>query len=75
MKSGEKRTMLTEQSLNRSNITVKSRQSNSKSPMNNRSNRATKTESFEVVMARLKAKKTPGNTPTKGNSARKGFVY
>jgi len=66
--------VLNEQSLNRSNITVKSRQSSSKSPIHNRSNRAIKTESFEVVMARLKGKKTPGNTPTKGNSGRKGFV-
>jgi len=63
---------LQESGISRSLLAVKARQSSSKSPANSRSGRAMKTESFEVVMARLK--KTPGNTPTKNNPKR-NMVY
>jgi hypothetical protein len=72
MKSIEKRIPLQESGNSRSLLAMKARQSSSKSPANSRSGRAMKTESFEVVMARLK--KTPGNTPTKHN-VKRNMVY
>jgi len=73
VKSIDKRMYLQESGISRSMLAAKARQSSSKSPANSRSGRAMKTESFEVVMARLK-KKTPGNTPTKNNPKR-NMVY